>query len=530
MNGLLRDAVRLAIERLPYQRELRVLEIGAGTGGTTAYLLPILPTGNTDYVYTDISPRFESVCEENARQYPFVRFQTLDIESTPQDQGFEEAQFDLIVAANVLHATSSLSQTLRNVASLLAPGGMLVLLESTSRQRWVDLIFGLTDGWWRFSDHEVRPDYPLVSAEKWQELLTVNGFEDARAITPGGGAECVLAQHSVIMARKKQLGAQLQPARHTHWLIFADAGGLAEQLARVAQNNGEQSTLIYPGTEFELADAGCYINPADPAYYSQVVSHIADSIDSSSCKVVHLWSLDSVATDDLSDSEIQSAFERGIGSALYFVQALVNSKLVGRASFVLVTRGAQPGMQPCLAGLAQSPLWGMAKVVVLEFPDLDCLRIDLDEPSRPGEAEALYEEVSSNTAEDQVIFRDRDRLVPRLVHAVAAEQAGATGPAARGNVSFQPDSTYLITGGLAGVGLAVARWMVDLGARKPRADGPNSAERASRTTDCRFGRGWREGARYASGRDTARRCRRRAARNQPVATRATRRHALRWRP
>ena len=111
-----------------------MLEIGAGTGGTTAALLPILPPEQAEYWFTDISPRFTAVAPELFRAFPFVRPQVLDIERDPAAQGFAaHPPFDLIVAANVLHATKDLRQCLRHVRPLAAPGALLVLLRGRPR-------------------------------------------------------------------------------------------------------------------------------------------------------------------------------------------------------------------------------------------------------------------------------------------------------------------------------------------------------------------------------------------------------------
>ena len=84
---------------------------------------------------------------------------TLDIERDPALQGLASSGFDIIVAANVLHATADLVQVMKHVRSLLAPGGVLLMIEGVSPEPWVDLTFGLTDGWWRFDDG-VRRGYP----------------------------------------------------------------------------------------------------------------------------------------------------------------------------------------------------------------------------------------------------------------------------------------------------------------------------------------------------------------------------------
>ena len=202
MNGLVHDVVARAIDALPQYRVLRVLEIGAGTGGTTAAILPALPSDQTEYWFTDISPRFTTAASEAFGGYSFMRYHVLNIERSPAGQGFPaEAAFDLVIASNVLHATRDLRQSVSHARELLAPGGYLVLLENTEPGRAVDLTFGLTAGWWQFSDHELRPSHPLISAERWRTLLEASGYCDAESLTLAREPKGALARQSVIVAR-----------------------------------------------------------------------------------------------------------------------------------------------------------------------------------------------------------------------------------------------------------------------------------------------------------------------------------------
>ena len=159
----------------------RVLEL-APAPADHASVLSVLPSRQTDYVFTDVSPLFSTRGAQKFGQYPFVRYHTLDIERDPEAQGFASHLFDIVLAANVLHATTDLRQTMRHVKQLLAPGGMLVLLEGTAPERAVDLTFGLMEGWWKFSDRDLRPDHPLFSRQQWRALPEAEGFSDATAL------------------------------------------------------------------------------------------------------------------------------------------------------------------------------------------------------------------------------------------------------------------------------------------------------------------------------------------------------------
>ena len=177
MNSLAGQAASAMVSLWPAERPLRVLEIGAGTGATTWYILPHLPKDRTEYVFTDVDDGLLHQSRETLRRYPFVRFARLNIEHDPAPQGFASQRFDMVVAANVLHATANLRQSLEHVHRLMAPDGLLVLTEGIRPLRFLDLTFGLTEGWWRFTGDPVRPSYPLIGPTRWEAVLAENGFE-----------------------------------------------------------------------------------------------------------------------------------------------------------------------------------------------------------------------------------------------------------------------------------------------------------------------------------------------------------------
>ncbi|HKR23299.1 MAG TPA: acyltransferase domain-containing protein, partial [Pyrinomonadaceae bacterium] len=198
-NSMVEQGIRLALAKLKDGEMIRVLEIGAGTGGTSAYVMPLLPTGQTRYVFTDVSNLFLYKARQKFSDYTFIDYKLLDIERDPKEQGFDLHQFDVVIASNVLHATSDLRTALNNVRQLMAPDALLLLLEATGKQRLVDFTFGLTDGWWEFKDSDLRPDYPLLPARRWLNLLAECEFVEARAIPENTGGDDL--QTSLILAQ-----------------------------------------------------------------------------------------------------------------------------------------------------------------------------------------------------------------------------------------------------------------------------------------------------------------------------------------
>ncbi len=460
MNTLVQKAISKAIEKLPQQRGIRLLEIGAGTGGTTSYILPHLPPNQTEYVFTDIGALFTTKAQEKFRDYPFVSYQTLDIELDPINQGFKEHQYDVIIAANVIHATTSLKQTLSHVQKLLAPGGMLVLLEATTPTRWVDLIFGLLEGWWKFQDYELRPDYPLLNRSKWKQLLSEIGFAQVVTMPEIDGMPQILSQQAVIVAETPQTTLAAISSKPKGWLLLADTQGVAQQLATQLRSVGEVCTLVFAGKQYQqIAPAEFTINPYNPSEFEQLVAQVADH-SASLYGVVQCWTTEAGVGKNINSQELEDLSQLGCGTTLSLVQALVKKGLSQPPRLWLVTSGAQrvSATHPIISGFTQSSLWGMGKVISLEHPELNCVRIDLDpQETVEHQALALFSEVWSEDLEDQVTLRGDARYVARLV---SSRQTPAETP-----LSFSEDRTYLITGGLGGLGLLVARWMVSKGAK-----------------------------------------------------------------
>ncbi|GMU10212.1 SDR family NAD(P)-dependent oxidoreductase [Corallococcus caeni] len=180
-NALVADSLRQYVAerlaQLPDGGKIRILEVGAGTGGTTDLALKALSqyADRIVYTYTDVSRSFVQYGRENFR-YGFMEYSVLDIEKDVVPQGYSAGAYDVVLAANVLHATEELRQTLRNVKTLLRPGGWLLLNEVTTVHDFSTVAFGLLPGWWRFKDDLRLQDAPLLSSEQWRSVLGAEGF------------------------------------------------------------------------------------------------------------------------------------------------------------------------------------------------------------------------------------------------------------------------------------------------------------------------------------------------------------------
>jgi NADP-dependent 3-hydroxy acid dehydrogenase YdfG/acyl carrier protein/SAM-dependent methyltransferase len=167
--------------------KFRIIEIGAGTGGTTASVLEAIQEyGNRlVYTYTDISGGFVRHGKRAFTDHGFMEFGILDIEREVKSQGFEIGFHDLAIATNVLHATRNVRDALRHAKMLLKSGGLLILNETTAVNDFSTLTYGLLDGWWRYEDEADRlPGSPLLSTTLWREVLATEGYENIRCLIP----------------------------------------------------------------------------------------------------------------------------------------------------------------------------------------------------------------------------------------------------------------------------------------------------------------------------------------------------------
>jgi 3-oxoacyl-(acyl-carrier-protein) synthase/SAM-dependent methyltransferase len=474
MNSLMRDTVRQLIEFSAPGRKLRVLEIGAGSGGTTKHLLPLFPPDSTHYTMTDVTRLLVNEARERFNNYRFLDFRTLDIEQPPSSQGFELHSYDLVIAANVIHATRDIGMSVRHTRQLLKTGGIFALLELTAPLRFVDLIFGLTDGWWRFADFQLRREHPLISVDTWASVLTTNGFAQCSAVGSTDPGDGLLSKQGVIIAQADAGSDACVESEPERWLFLADQGGIADEAIECLKT-GSKNIVIH---RIEKGKNQCDHGLSSPVS-DRIRRSLAEIGTGSFAGIVHLWSCDVVFEESADTATLMKECALSTRTALDVLQLF----LVGdqRPPLWLITRGAVPVSTPDVAGLPQSLLWGMFRAAALEYPAWRFNCIDLPGEGSPTPIDGLVDELRYNTTEREVALRDR-RWVHRLVRANFQSQA---------LFSVREDATYLIVGGSRGLGPAVAQWLAEQGAkhlalisRTPPDEKAKLAINAARQQDC----------------------------------------------
>ncbi|HYG10502.1 MAG TPA: acyltransferase domain-containing protein [Pyrinomonadaceae bacterium] len=184
-------------------RTLRILEVGAGTGILTWDVVAALKQLNVEYYFTDIGKAFVVRAQREATEKGLagMRFGTLDISREPSAQGFEKYGFDMILGFDVVQATRNIEQTLTHLKDLLAPHGVLFLLQTLRVYRWQHLTFGLSPGWWNYRNDPLRGASPVLSLNEWEAVLKGQGFESVSSY-PLKGEEKANAGFGMIVAQR----------------------------------------------------------------------------------------------------------------------------------------------------------------------------------------------------------------------------------------------------------------------------------------------------------------------------------------
>ncbi|GAA2264412.1 hypothetical protein GCM10010430_56340 [Kitasatospora cystarginea] len=192
---------RLA-ERTP-GRPLRILEIGGGNGQLTRIIAPLLQGREVEYCFTDLGSSFVRRARRWAAGYGFtdLRCQVFDISQDPAGQGLDPGSFDAVIGFDVVHATPRIDRTVENLRGLLAPGGLLCLVEAVVSLRWVEMLWGLAEGWWLFEDEEVRTGSPLIPLDTWDRVLREQPFADVVSFPRSGSARAA-TDYGLVLAQQ----------------------------------------------------------------------------------------------------------------------------------------------------------------------------------------------------------------------------------------------------------------------------------------------------------------------------------------
>ena len=386
---------------------LRILEIGAGTGGATLPVLQALSSEDDEFyfgrwTFTDVNPDFfEAAQQKLARWEGMVEYKKLDVESDPttEEQGFEEGGYDVILAANVLRLTPSMETTMRNVRKLLRPGGKLVLVEHTRERFVTSTIFGTLPVWFNGGEAE-RVRGPTLTEDQWDDLLKKTGFAAGLDLVVWDTVEERHHQGSVMVATSTAAIAEtVLPEGHQPEFVIVHEEPTPGGLVSVSQ----LSDWLGSQVPFAIIRQACLGSLA--------------TFDPTGKVVIVLTELSSATLDSPKDDGIFDS---------------IKSIFTSSAAVLWVTRGAWIESTNPVGAMAT----GFARTVKSEYGTNTVLTLDLDPSPGSGEDTAahwaleaiksllLHHILSSNAAkvgeqsdtyESEYAERAGGLLIPRLV-------------------------------------------------------------------------------------------------------------------
>lgn len=234
---------------------LRILEIGAGTGGLTNYAMETLTSHGQsersssrlgEYMFTDISPSFFGPAKERFG-IDSMQFKVCDIEKDPELQDFEADRYDLILGSMVLHATRNLKESLAHARKLLKPGGKLILYEiiNPSLLR-IPFVFGLLPGWWR-SVEPNRQWSPLITTAEWHDVLRDTNFSGVEAALSNHADEKFQGTSALFSTALPTTAIEITSLQEIYIVVDESSkwqAGIAEQLKEsLGQFSGSETRL-----------------------------------------------------------------------------------------------------------------------------------------------------------------------------------------------------------------------------------------------------------------------------------------------
>ncbi|KAF2773327.1 putative hybrid PKS-NRPS enzyme [Teratosphaeria nubilosa] len=394
LNKIIGDLMQNITHKFP---RADILEIGAGTGGTTASILNSVGDAYGHYLYTDVSAGFfENAKQRFAAESGRLSYKVLDIEQDPLVQGLQEGSQDIIVAANVLHATRNLHETLSHVRTLLKPGGFLLMMEVTGDTLENLLIMGGLPGWW-LGIEEGRSRGPGINLTEWDALLQSTGFT---------GADKFVMDHpddkkhacSVIVsqATDQTLSLLLDPMSHL------DDMPLEKRLLIVGGSSLQTSRIVRTMEKFVSRFA-------EKVMVARTIDDLTEQQLEEKTSVICLSDLD------------EPLFSRPVTQDhLSKLQSLYSAA----TNFLWVTSDRLNGRPHANMSV------GLGRALITELPHLNLQFLDLDShrsPNDPGTIVEWFLKLSIFSAHDslqdsmlwctelEVVLRDGQSSIPRVV-------------------------------------------------------------------------------------------------------------------
>jgi acyl transferase domain-containing protein/acyl carrier protein len=330
-------------------------------------------------------------------------------------------------------------------------------------------LWGIQPGWEAFYADEKRcrlplPTYPFERQRYWidGDLSGKAASMFSRDAVPQRKADIADWFYAPSWTRSLLVGAgDFAPSGRQAWLIFIDHHGIGLRIAEQLERDGHDVVTVKAGPAFEVESeepASYTVNPARKEDYEKLIIDL-EGKEKKVPHILHLWSICTCHDNVPLPERLETAFEHGAYSLVYLAQALANRGVTRQLQITIMSDGMQDIYGNDLRNPEKATLLGPVKVIPLEYSNINCRSIDIQltdiAPGSPAEdtlISQLYTEIHSQSPDPVVGYRGGQRWV-WTYQSLRLENGDAQ------TLALKQGGVYMITGGLGGIGMEMARYL-----------------------------------------------------------------------
>ncbi|MEA5536737.1 SDR family NAD(P)-dependent oxidoreductase [Crocosphaera sp. XPORK-15E] len=241
-------------------------------------------------------------------------------------------------------------------------------------------------------------------------------------------------------------------------LIFIDQLGLGELVAQKLQEKSLPYIIILAGNSYSQINGDRYtINPTETEDYQRLIASLTQQ-NKPINNIIHLWTYKPYQGEISCSKQLEKAQEEGIYSLLFIVQALTKIKNIEQRDqsiqLLFISSCSQSLNKDDEIAYEKSPVLGLTKTISQEFSWINSRHIDLPVKNNKVNSNLILQELSTLSKDREIAYREQKRLVKGLEKVDLSQET-------KQEIPFKKGGIYLITGGLGGIGIEIAKYLLE---------------------------------------------------------------------